>query len=116
MCHKASTIRTGLQVCFGDNDGARFSLIRGSCQSGPAARLMEYHLLRETEKNMCTWFARVPTEANVADYPSRNMDHDLLEQCMDESAAASIWFDNLVGNLKLGPAVRKWECRQPCPT
>ena len=65
---------------------------------------------------MCTWFARVPTETNVADYRSRNMDHNLLEQCMDESAAASIWFDNLVGNLKLGPAVQKGECRQPCPS
>ena len=36
----APTIRTGLQACFGDNDGARFSLIRGSCQSGPAAWLI----------------------------------------------------------------------------
>jgi hypothetical protein len=36
----APTIRTGLQACFGDNDGARFSLIRGSCQSGPAAQLI----------------------------------------------------------------------------
>jgi len=100
----ASSINTGLQVCFGDNDGARFSLIRGTCLSRSATLLMEYHLLREAEQNLPTWFARVPTEANISDYPS-----------LDESAAV-IWFDNLFKALQLGQAERSGECRQPCPT
>ena len=33
----ASSTSTGLQVCFGDNDGARFSLIRGSCLNGSSS-------------------------------------------------------------------------------
>ena len=81
-----------------------------------AARLMEYHLLREAENNMRTWFAKVPTEANIADYPSKNMPHDLLEQRLDESAAPAIWFENLVNILELGPARQMGECRQPGPT
>ena len=112
----ASSMNSGLQVCFGDNDGARFSLIRGSCLSRSAAWPMKYHLLREAENNLCTWFAKAPTEANIADYPSRNTPHPLLEQKMDESAAASIWFDNLVNSLKLEPAEQSRECRQPGPT
>jgi hypothetical protein len=77
---------------------------------------MEYHLLRKAENNMRTWFARVPTEANIADYPSRNMPHELLEQRLDESAAASIWFENLAKTLELGPARHMGQCRQPGPT
>ena len=112
----ASSKNTGLQVCFGDNNGARFSLIRGSCLRRPAARLMEYHLLREAENNLCTWFARAPTEADISDYRSRNMPQALLELKLDESAAASIWFDSLANTLKLGQAERSGECRQPGPT
>ena len=111
----ASSINTGLQVCFGDNDGARFSLIRGTCLSRSATLLMEYHLLREAEQNLRTWFARVPTEANISDYPSQNMPHPLLESKLDESAAV-IWFDNLFKALQLGQVERSGECRQPCPT
>jgi hypothetical protein len=92
------------------------SVVRASTILNSAARLMEYHLLREAENNMRTWFARVPTEANIADYPSRNMPHDLLEQRLDESAAASIWFESLVNILELGPARQMGECRQPGPT
>ena len=82
----------------------------------PAARLMEYHLLCEAENNLCTWFARAPTEANISDHPSRNMLQALLELKLDESAAASIWFDSLANTLKLGQAERSGEYRQPGPT
>ena len=58
---------------------------------------------QETENNMCTWLARVPTEANIADYPSRNMPHVLLEPKVDESTAAVLWFQKLLSNLRMGP-------------
>ena len=92
----ADTMRDGLQVCYGDNDGARFSLIRGSCSSLQASILMKYHLEREASNNLCTWYARVPTEANVADFPSRNVVHSLLPACNDESTAALAWYNNLM--------------------
>ena len=88
-------MKDGLQVCYGDNDGARFSLIRGSCMSPGASALMRYHLEREAVNNLCTWYARVPTEANVGDFPSRHVPHPLLPEVSDESAAAMVWLDNL---------------------
>ena len=88
-------MKDGLQICFGDNDSARFSLIKGACLSSHASALMRYHLEREASNNLCTWYARVPTEANVSDYPSRNASHPLLPPCMDESSAAVAWFNNL---------------------
>eukprot|EP00435_Cladocopium_sp_Y103_P071499 s101_g37.t1 len=52
----ADKMKHGLQVCFGDNDGARFSLIRGSCVNACVAKLMKYHLQREADHNLCTWW------------------------------------------------------------
>ena len=60
----ADRMKDGLQVCYyTDNDSTRFCLIRGSCLSVHASALMRYHLEREAVNNLCTWYARVPTEA-----------------------------------------------------
>ena len=96
--------KDGLQVCYGDNDSARYPLIRGSCLSQHASALRRYHLEREAVNHLCTWYARVPTEANVSDYPSTNAPHPLLSATMDESAAAVIWFDALLKSLQCGLA------------
>jgi hypothetical protein len=96
----ADKMKDGLQVCYGDNDSARYSLIRGSCLSQHASPLMRYQLERETVNNLCTWYARVPTEANVSDYPSRNVPHPLLPSTMDEPTAAVMWFEKLLKSLQ----------------
>ena len=88
----AGRMRDSLQVWYGDNDSARFSLIRGSCLSPHASALMRYNLERKASNNLCTWYARVPTEAHVSDFPSRNAAHPLLTDVLDESAAALVWF------------------------
>ena len=76
-------------VHFGDNDGVRFSLIR-ACGAGHVAQsLMGYYLALETKKCSRTWFARVPTEANISDFPSRKQQHGLLQPRLDESSLAT---------------------------
>ena len=85
----------GLQVCFGDNDGVRFSMRRGTCSSCVASWLMEYHLHKEALNNLCLWFARVRTEANINDLPSRGVYHPMLTGRCDESAGALAWFETL---------------------
>lgn len=97
----ADRMRDGLQVCFGDNDAARFSLIRGNCASPVATKLMEHHLRREADCNLCVWFARVPTEANVSDYPSRDEVHPLLPECCDESVGARTCLGEIRKTLQL---------------
>ena len=100
----ATTMKDGLQICYGDNDSARFSLIRGSCLSQHATALMRYHLEREAFNNLNTWYARVPTEANVSDYPSRAVPHPLLPEDKDQSSSAIEWFGKLVNFLEGGRA------------
>ena len=62
----ADKMKDGLQV-FMETMTVRGFLLRGSCVSQHASALMRYHLKGETMNNLCTWYARVPTEANVSD-------------------------------------------------
>lgn len=90
-------VSKGLQVLFCDNDGVRHSLIRGSTEGHIPRVLMKIHLKHEAEKNLSTWFARVPAESNLSDYPSRNTSHSLLlpEKNVTD-AALKIWRPYLV--------------------
>lgn len=82
----------------------RFSSMRGSCLSQHASALMKFPLEREAVNCLCTWYARVRTEANVSDYPSRNVPHHLFPDSVDESTAALVWFEVLMGVLQRGHA------------
>ena len=93
---------TDLHVHFGDNDGVRFSLIR-ACGTGVVAQsLMGYYLKLETRKCSRTWFARVPTEANVSDFPSRRQAHYLLEPGCDASDNAVQKLQKILSEVKAG--------------
>ena len=104
----ADRMRDGLQVCYGDNDSARFFLIRGSCLGPYASSLMRYHLEREA-------ITRVPTEANVSDFPSRHVPHPLFHDALDESAVALMWFENLLSACLRGHAESNGEASQLVP-
>ena len=56
---------------------------------------MEFYLQREVELNTQTWFARVPTEANLSDWPSRLCRHELLKDDTDCSETALDKFRSL---------------------
>ena len=76
-------------VHYGDNDGVRFSLIR-ACGTGNVAQCpMQYYVKLETRKCSQTWFARVPTEANISDFPSRQQALPELFEHNDVSSAAA---------------------------
>ena len=93
---------TDLHVHFGDNDGVRFSLIR-ACGAGEVAQsLMGYYLQLETRKCFRTWFARVPTEANVSDFPSRRQAHYLLEPGLDASVNAVEKLQKILLEIRAG--------------
>jgi hypothetical protein len=74
----ADTFIASFPVLYGDNDSVRFALIRGVAQGVVAENIMQFHLEIEVSFNSNIWFARVPTEANIADLPSRALDHSFL--------------------------------------
>eukprot|EP00435_Cladocopium_sp_Y103_P033072 s2564_g8.t1 len=77
-----------LHVIFGDNDSVRFSLIRASATGKVAQSLMEFRLRFKAKNGLRSWYARVPTEANLSDFPSRDQPHELLEPALNVTAKA----------------------------
>ena len=68
----------------------RHALIRGAGAGGVADVFIQSYLEVEASKTLTTWFARVPTEANISDWPSRNESHPLLlerHNCRDDAVA-----------------------------
>ena len=56
---------------------------------------MEFYLRHEVKLNTQTWFARVPTEANLSDWPSHLCRHELLNDDTDCSETALDKFRSL---------------------
>ena len=85
-------LSSGIHVVFGDNDGVRYSLIRGTAVGKIATQLLEYHIRNEALANLSSWYARVRTESNISDFPSRGVKHHLLgDSCEVSLDAASVW-------------------------
>ena len=84
------------QILFLDNDSVRYALIKGSATGDVACRLMHLHLKLEASQNLNTWFARVPTEANIADLPSRACAHVLLPDDLCCSLSAELLLNESV--------------------
>ena len=65
-------------VVFTDNDAVRDSLIGCRTNSDNASIILEACLRREFSLALNLWVARVPTDSNIADDPSRNSWDGLL--------------------------------------
>ena len=94
---------SNLHVCYGDNDSVRFSLIRAVGTGDIAFAIMRSHLEWEAESNCQAWFARVPTEANIADHPSQLQKVDVLtdELCCNNKAESILnWLLEKVKEVK----------------
>jgi len=62
---------------------------------------MKQHLEAEVNYNTNVWFARVPSEANIADIPSRFLQHAFLQTSMDESSKSMQSLAKFLKNVKL---------------
>ena len=52
-------------LVFGQSDRVQYSLVQR------IAIMLESHIVNEAVANLCTWYARVLTESDVADFPLR---------------------------------------------
>ena len=90
LAHWQAILCENLTVWFGDNDSVRFALIRASATGVWAETLMSYHLEVEASSGTRAWFARVPTEAIVSDFPSRLTPHPFLTKDKEATLAAKL--------------------------
>ena len=95
----ADMCRSKHVIFYIDNDGARYSLIKGYSASISLSLLSRMLAVRLEQLVCIQWFARVASSSNLADFPSRNMSHplllerlrcddtvtlDIFNQCVDE--------------------------------
>ena len=59
-------------IHYVDNEGARYSTIKGSTPSRESAWLVQAFWGAEVNNRSKSWVSRVPTECNIGDGPSRN--------------------------------------------
>ncbi len=74
-----------------DNEVARYGCMKGYSNASNVGRLC--HLLLHDCEKLCMipWFLRVPSAANIADFPSRQIAHPFLvnEKCIDDGITRS---------------------------
>ena len=91
-----------IYVWFGDNDSVRYALIKASGTGAVATALLQIHLVDEAKRNSLVWFARVPTEANISDYPSRLVPHPFLDNSHCCNSLALERFNSMMEQVVLG--------------
>ena len=74
----SKTLSSRHVVCFVDNEGARYLILRGYSGNKTLDRIVHGVSLIEEDHCIFSWYARVPSEANVADHPSRSVESDML--------------------------------------
>ncbi|CAL1143635.1 unnamed protein product, partial [Cladocopium goreaui] len=89
-------------VCFLDNEGSRFLILKGYSSNKVLESIVHEIALCEEELSSLAWYARVPTEANVADHPSRLREHAMLQPQLESKVK------NLAGILERARS-RGWE-------
>ena len=65
-------------VFFIDNDGAKYALIRGYSKSNMITRLCDFSCEILDDAVILPWFTRIPSASNIADFPSRGVQHSML--------------------------------------
>ena len=61
-----------------DNEVARYGLTKGYSHAPMVSKIANALCVQFEESLILPWFLRVPSSANIADFPSRDMDHSFL--------------------------------------
>ena len=87
-------------LIFVDNEGTKFSLLKGSSDNDIVDLLAGYFAELEAKVHSFTWIARVPSKSNIADPPSRNVTNlEFFRHAADVSADAQRCLDSLLARL-----------------
>jgi hypothetical protein len=79
--------------------------VKASAAGTIAQKLMAFHLKSEALSGARTWFARVPTECNLSDYPSRGVPHGLLVDSCHVTTKTLEVFADVIAYLQNGDEV-----------
>ena len=87
-------------ILFVDNEGTKFSLLRGSSDNSTVDMLAGFFAEQEASVRTTTWLARVSSKSNLADHPSRNdVSLPFFKSALDVSGDASTVLKMLVRRM-----------------
>jgi hypothetical protein len=87
-------------LIFVDNEGTKFSLLKGSSDNDTVDLLAGYFAELEAKVHSFTWIARVPSKSNIADPPSRNETNlEFFRRATEVSTKAKSCLDSLLTRL-----------------
>lgn len=101
IAHWCNSFADDLHVGFSDNDASRYALIKTNTNGNATQAIIAYRLEIETRLNTSLWFARVPTEANLSDYPSRLCAHPLLAEDLEQTAVVTELFNRVLDFIRV---------------
>ena len=76
----SEVIKDHCTILFVDNEGVRFTIIKASAKGSVTLKLVKYYISLESDLALSMWCARVASESNFADAPSRSVSHELLPE------------------------------------
>ena len=62
-----------------DNEVTRFGMIKGYSHASMVSRIVNALCIQLEESLILPWFLRVPSAANISDFPSRSLEHPFLK-------------------------------------
>ena len=87
-------------LLFVDNEGTKFSLLKGSSEDSAVDLIAVYFAECESHTHSFTWLARVPSKGNIAEPPSGNgASAAFFQRATDVSAKAKSLLDGLLTRL-----------------
>ena len=99
-----SEFRNSRVVLFVDNEGTKFSLLKGLSDNACVDSMAELFAELECAEHVIAWIARVPSKSNIADPPSRGVvEGTSLIHAVDVSATALAFLKVILSQLsKMG--------------
>jgi hypothetical protein len=87
-------------LVFVDNEGAIFSLLKGSSTNFVVDIIAAYFAELDAQIHSFTWLAKVPSKSNIADPPSRNdISAEFFQKATNVSPEAAALLECLITRL-----------------
>ena len=78
-----------------DNEGVRFTIIKASAKGSIVLKLVKYYISLESDLALSMWCARVSSESNIADAPSRSVSHELLLEDLRDTSSFEMFLSGV---------------------
>ena len=76
-------------IMFIDNNSARQALIKGYSPSMPSCVVLAQVAKEDAQCSARSWYARVPTQSNLSDLPSR-LEFEVLRRMMPQAEETAV--------------------------